>query len=808
MRSLSRRVRASLRRASSNGPPRVGAAPNGPVIAHTPPVEWAYGAILDLPATEGDSLVAVAIEGWVTRGSVGIGICSEDGSEILDERRVTGASGSRPFRVELLSPGAGDARLVVRTADMPEEGEVIITSRTRATSPTAAEAWAAVPKTPGPWTTDWHLHFGTYADSLSGRVRTVDLASCGETVVVPWFGGTLELDPRAEITRAIAGSGTYEPGLLWALAQLVRPGDATVMAGANAGIMPAYLAHLVGSDGAVIAVEPSPREFAALERNVSRLASADAISPVRAALGAAPGTAAFAVAPAHTSGRGQIAQDGDLMVEVTTIDTLARERGRSISLIVLDLEGHEIQALEGAHQVIASDLPIIVAEIDGAASLDRINTKLAPHLRAQGYALLTLETGSGATGHFPSVPSGGAWALLAVPPRLQEPEILNNLMHRRALGNQGKPDWLSEDVTVSSDTARLVVTGPHAPWEYLAEWSIPRQTDAPGAHDVIEVLAHAVQGTAEFVVVDRVGGRIVASAAIPRSLGSVHLPLTRDLSVGEYSLVLRTAAEGGPTIHLESPSIRRHAPDLNPVLRSDGPRHAELTQVAPAEEGAINNFTDPLADEINLARLAWLESLHLDIDGRRIVDFGAGIGVFAPFFIDRGARYVGMEGRQANIDEARKRIPTAQFIEADLRRLSPRDIPADVDTALIFGLLYHLDDPRTLLDTLGQTGARLMVVETQVCDSERPVLLAEREPLSENQALDGRGSRPSVPWLLDAIRDAGFPCIASTGLPVQHRDFSYVSLRDGSWRRDGHNLRVAFIAARDRADIPAHLVQL
>ena len=778
------------------------------VTVRTPPEAWSYGATLDLPSSAATNARAVVVDGWITRGAVGVGICSADGSTMLDERRLPAGDGSRAFRVELLPPDTVGTQLVVRTADLPLPGEVIITGLSAALPPTAAEAWAELPIAPRAGVADWHLHFGMYAETIAGRVRLTTLDPSADTIEIPWFGGTVALDPRAEITRAIAGSGIYEPGLLWALTHLVRPGDGIVMAGAHAGVMPAFLAHLTGPDGAVIAVEPSPREFAMLERNIPRLASGVAITPVNAALSNAPGQATFRVAPPGASGHGQLGDGVDgIIVDVTTVDALAEATGRSIEVIVLDLEGHEVDALDGAHRVIERDRPVIITEVDGAGATDRVSVRLAPRLRALGYALLSIETGSGATAAFPGMPTGASWALVALPPRLQSPVTLDALMHRHRLGDNGAPTWVSDGAVVQRQADGITVAGPDIAWEYLAEWGIPDQPEAAAAHDVIEVRAMAHGGPAQLVVVERSDGRITEVAVLPRHAGPVRIPLAQSASAAGRSLVLRTGASGGARVELDAPIVTRSAQLLNPALRITTHDRGDVDEVQPQPGARTGNLTDALADGINAARLKWLESLHLDITGRRVVDFDAGIGVFAPFFIARGGRYLGMEGREANIRAARDRLPEAEFVEADLRRLAPGEIPDDIEIGLVFGLLCHLDDPRTLLDALGASRARLLVVETLVCDDDLPVLLARRGPMTENQALDGRGSRPSVQWLIDATRDAGFPYIASSGLPVEHSDFTFASLHDGSWRRDGHNLRVAFVAGRDDADIPAHLVR-
>ncbi len=761
-----------------------------------------------LPAPgDADTERVIRISGWVTRGAIAIGVCTPDGSTIVDERRLPSHAAATRFDAQLRCPAGDGYCIVIRTGAVTSAGEVIVDDLRDAGAPDCEAAWAEMPLTPHPYRADWHLHYGDYADSLAGRVRLASLAGAADEVMVPWFGGVLALDPHAEITRAIIGSGTYEPGLLWALTHLVVPGDHAVMAGANIGVIPAFLAHLVGPDGMVIAVEPSPRLFDALVGNIRGLAAAPAVRPVRAALGDHRGSASFVVAPRDASGRGHLGDTADgVEVDVTTIDALTADSGAaSIEMILLDVEGSEVDALDGARATIARHLPVVIAEMEDAAAIERMETRVASRLASLGYLLLIIETGTGATAAFPEVPGGASWALMAIPPRLQSSAIIDALTHSRRVGADGAPSWVSEHAIVEAREDGLMVTAPDIAWGYLAEWRLPNAPDSPVADAVIEVTAHAESGPAQFVLLDRAEDRITEVAVIPPA--AARIVLKAPAGPAERSLILRTGARGGGRVSMSTPLAVTRPPRLNPVLRASDVAFDDVPDAAPERQGGIGSFTDALADHINVTRLDWLRALRLDVAGQRVVDFGAGIGVFASFFVDGGARYLGLEGRLANIEVARTRVPEAEFIQADLRRVTPEDIPEDIDIGFLFGLLYHLDNPRPLLDALGASPARLLIIETQVCDSSLPVLLAQQDPLTENQALDGRGSRPSVPWLINATRQAGFSCIASSSLPVAHPDFGFASLDDGSWGRDGHNLRVAFVAARHDRDIPAHLVR-
>lgn len=69
-------------------------------------------------------------------------------------------------------------------------------------------------------------------------------------------------------------AGGYEQRFDAALAESIRPGDVVWDVGANVGHYTRRFAELCGETDRVIAFEPSPRNFAELERNTGGLANA------------------------------------------------------------------------------------------------------------------------------------------------------------------------------------------------------------------------------------------------------------------------------------------------------------------------------------------------------------------------------------------------------------------------------------------------------------------------------------------------------------------------------------------------------
>jgi FkbM family methyltransferase len=168
------------------------------------------------------------------------------------------------------------------------------------------------------------------------------------------------------------GWGGFEAPTPEVIVRAVRafPG-LTYDVGANSGIY-ALLAVEASPDVRVIAFEPFPPALQALRANLALNRSSGRVDVVAAAVSASVGTAKLHV-PADSglletsaSLNGGFKDDIEDVVEVrtTTLDDDWRERGRPlVSLIKIDTETTEDQVLEGAHELVRSQRPLVVYEL-------------------------------------------------------------------------------------------------------------------------------------------------------------------------------------------------------------------------------------------------------------------------------------------------------------------------------------------------------------------------------------------------------------------------------------------------------------
>src|SRR5208337_4629902 len=95
-------------------------------------------------------------------------------------------------------------------------------------------------------------------------------------------------------------------------------------------------------------------------------------------------------------------------------------------------------------------------------------------------------------------------------------------------------------------------------------------------------------------------------------------------------------------------------------------------------------------------RLEHLATLRLPIEGRTVLEVGAGIGDLTSFFLDRECRVIATDGRPANVAILRRRFPSLEVRLLDVERgQAPDDLRAEV--VCCYGLLYHLSRPAEAL---------------------------------------------------------------------------------------------------------------
>jgi FkbM family methyltransferase len=201
--------------------------------------------------------------------------------------------------------------------------------------------------------------------------------------------------------------GTSEPAEQAFLAANLRPGGVFYDVGANIGFFATLAARLVGPSGHVYAFEPFPASAALVARN-AELNGFQNVTVVEAAASDRGGRMPLAISSSGSQ-KHRLGTGPGLEVDVVAIDEWAATSGaRRPTVVMIDVEGAELQVLAGMHDLLAAQRPVICCEVHwlGEEVLEFHSSTLAP----LGYELRQLD------GTPPPPPADrGRWHALLTP---------------------------------------------------------------------------------------------------------------------------------------------------------------------------------------------------------------------------------------------------------------------------------------------------------------------------------------------------------------------------------------------------------
>lgn len=201
---------------------------------------------------------------------------------------------------------------------------------------------------------------------LLGRIlRTLgDRVAAGEGTIRRGPGAGLRIDATGRMPGYVLGTADYEEQL-WLAAHLNR-GDTFYDVGANIGFLTLIAAKVVGPEGHAVAFEPLPANVEQLRKNVALNSFAN-VTVVAAAISDTESSGQFSL--------GRVARDAGKLLEtdsseagievpVTTIDAVVTNTPLPAPTVMkIDVEGKEIEALAGALDTIARHRPTVLVEV-------------------------------------------------------------------------------------------------------------------------------------------------------------------------------------------------------------------------------------------------------------------------------------------------------------------------------------------------------------------------------------------------------------------------------------------------------------
>lgn len=163
--------------------------------------------------------------------------------------------------------------------------------------------------------------------------------------------------------------------------------------GANIGNHSIYFSEFFGS---VFAFEPNPKTFELLEFNCKFACFKRNIKCFNYGLSNQNGNLFLKSSQSNIGGStivsnsSKISDDSVLFINVKRADDINQLFDRDISLIKIDIEGHELQALQGAIALIKKNKPIILFE-QHADEFNNGESNVINYLKKLNYKFLTIE---------------------------------------------------------------------------------------------------------------------------------------------------------------------------------------------------------------------------------------------------------------------------------------------------------------------------------------------------------------------------------------------------------------------------------
>jgi 2-polyprenyl-3-methyl-5-hydroxy-6-metoxy-1,4-benzoquinol methylase len=155
-----------------------------------------------------------------------------------------------------------------------------------------------------------------------------------------------------------------------------------------------------------------------------------------------------------------------------------------------------------------------------------------------------------------------------------------------------------------------------------------------------------------------------------------------------------------------------------------------------------------IGDEIKLKRNIQIisDTLRKPFNQLRVLDLACLEGLYSLELARQGAKVVGIEGREANIEKARFAkevfsLDNLEFFLDDVRNLS-REKYGSFDVVLCLGILYHLDAPDVFyfLEKISEVCRGMAIIDTHIS------LSAKKSHLFKGKKYWGKDFREHSPW--------------------------------------------------------------
>jgi tRNA (mo5U34)-methyltransferase len=153
------------------------------------------------------------------------------------------------------------------------------------------------------------------------------------------------------------------------------------------------------------------------------------------------------------------------------------------------------------------------------------------------------------------------------------------------------------------------------------------------------------------------------------------------------------------------------------------------------------------------------------LSGKRVLDLGCNAGYWSLAAIEAGCDFVcGIDGRKMHIEQAnlvfeangvdRKRY---NFLECDLLKTDMAKL-GNFDVVLCLGLLYHVNRPIELLESIRRSNTDLLVIDTSLHPGDQPILHLQHDTLTDPRSAveSSLVFFPTVTAVIEMVRLFGY----------------------------------------------------
>lgn len=168
-----------------------------------------------------------------------------------------------------------------------------------------------------------------------------------------------------------------------------RRGCIVVDAGARIGAFAAKISRAIGEEGRLIAIEPEPRNFSCLVKNI-KANNLNNVLAIQKALWSRTQPLDIYLsgnAAAHSAYYDAFysSTDNSIRVDADTLDSILDDMNiSSVDFVKMDIEGSEIEALKGMQKILTSNVQLAIAAyhpVDGLFA----HTVIVPQLKQLGF---------------------------------------------------------------------------------------------------------------------------------------------------------------------------------------------------------------------------------------------------------------------------------------------------------------------------------------------------------------------------------------------------------------------------------------